>query len=122
PEVHLAPVQRVQAVGVQAGCDTGRVRRERPRRWVLRLDEPDLVAVGLEFERAPVLQVIRADARLTAGARAATVDRAAAVAVPDVRLPGSVRLGLGDHLGLAGGGAARGIALALAQQAAGGAD
>ena len=56
------------------------------------------------------------------GVRAATVDRAAAVAVADVGLARAVRLGLGDHLGLARRRPAGRVALALPQRAAGGAD
>ncbi len=81
----------------------------------LRLDPAGLVAVRLEVEGATVLEVVGPDACLAPRAGAAAVDRSASVAVADVGLARPVGLRRGDHLGLAVGGPAAGVALALAK-------
>ena len=122
-EVDLRRVQPVDAVRVQPGRDARRVGREGPPLAGVFVSMRPASSPSVSNSNArPFFEVVGPDARLAAGVGAAAVDRAAAVAVADVRLAGAVRLRRGDHLGLAVGGPAAGVALALAQHAAGRAD
>ena len=80
---------------------------------------PPSGADGGELERAAALEVGGADAGLVAGARAAAVDRAAAVAVLLVGLAGAVGRVVGDDLGLGAEARATGCWTGCACRAAG---